>query len=55
MRAIQLDVRRRGLTLPQATAKLFEDFGQSDIKAWKEDTSYTGAMYSYSKIAPIVE
>jgi len=54
LRAIQLDVRRRGLALPQATEELFEDFEHSDIKAWKEDASYTRAMYSFSNIAPIV-
>jgi len=54
LRAIQLDVRRRGLALPEATEKLFQDFERSDIKAWKEDASYTRAMYSFSNIAPIV-
>jgi len=54
LRAIQLDTRRRGLALPPATEKLFADFEQFDIKSWKEEASYTKAMYSYSNIAPNV-
>jgi len=54
LRAIQLDVRRCGVALPKATETLFEDFEQSDIKLWKEEATYTRAMYSFSNIAPNV-
>lgn len=54
LRAIQLDAGRRGLALPQETQELFDDFEQSDIQSWKEEGSYTKAMYSYANIAPAV-
>lgn len=54
LRAIQLDLRRRGLALPRAAEEVLEDFEQCGIGLWKEDASYTRAMYSYSNIAPHV-
>ncbi|KAK5087565.1 hypothetical protein LTR24_006605 [Lithohypha guttulata] len=54
LRAIQLDVRRRKIVLPQETQKMLEEFEQNDLKVWKDDASYTRAMYSFSEIAPNV-
>lgn len=54
LRAIQLDIRRRRVVLPQETQKMFEDFEQNDLKVWKDDALYTRVMYSFSEIAPNV-
>lgn len=54
LRAIQLDVRRRKVALPLETQRMFEDFEQNDLKAWRDDALYPQAMYSFSEIAPNV-
>lgn len=54
LRAIQLDVRRRKVVMPLETQRMFEDFEQNDLKAWRDDALYPKAMYSFSEIAPNV-
>lgn len=55
LRTIQLDVRRRKVVLPQETQKMFEDFEQNDLKLWREEASYTRAMYPFSKLLPTLD
>lgn len=44
LRTAQLDHRCRGVKMPEATLKLFEEFETSDIMLWKEKVSHTSML-----------